>query len=152
YGVRAAVVKTPPADVRPGRAIRRAETDPGPWVAQPGQPSFVRSARRSPSLTIPLTVNISLDFDPASLAAPARYRMPAAPAGSEPAEFIAETEAVASDYRDRRGYNPAFLGEQFAVHLPSVHRNADDVLHFEFDRASETELRYEHFSVVMSRH
>src|SRR5262249_19846448 len=151
YAVRADVVKKLLADVRAGRAIRRAETDPGPLVAQTGQPSFVRSARRSPSLTIPLTVNISLDFDPASLAAPARYRMPAAPAGSRPAQLHAQTEAVASDYRDRRGYNPAFLGEQFAVDLPSVDRNADDVLDFEFNRASETELRYEHFSVVMSR-
>src|SRR5262249_23669485 len=151
YAVRADVVKKLLADVRAGRAIRRAETDPGPLVAQAGQPRFLRSARRSPSLTIPPTVDISRDFDPATPAAPARYRMPAAPAGSEPAEFIAETEAVASDYRDRRGYNPAFLGEQFAVDLPSVDRNADDVLDFEFDRASETELRYEHFSVVMSR-
>ena len=70
------------------------------------------------------------------------------PVDSEPAEFIAETEAVASDYRDRRGYNPAFLGEQFAVDLPTVDRNVDDVLDFEFDSALETELRYEHFSVV----
>jgi len=54
YAVRADVVKRLLADVRAGRAIRRAETDPGPLVAQAGQPSFVRSARRgSPSLTIP---------------------------------------------------------------------------------------------------
>ena len=150
YAVRADVVKKLLADVHAGRATRRAETDPGPLLAQAGRPSIVRSARRG-SVTIPLTVNISVDFDPASLAAPARYQMPAAPAGSEPAEFIAETEAVASDYRDRRGYNPAFLGEQFAVDLPTVDRNVDDVLDFEVDNALETELRYEHFSVVMSR-
>jgi len=116
YAVRADVVKKLLADVHAGRATRRAETDPGPLLAQAGRPSIVRSARRG-SVTIPLTVNISVDFDPASLAAPARYRMPAAPAGSEPAEFIAETEAVASDYRDRRGYNPAFS-------LPSICRRS----------------------------
>lgn len=152
YAVRADVVKKLLADVHAGRATRRTAPGPSRPVVQAGQPSIVRPARRGgASLTIPLTVNISLDFDPASLAAPARYWMPAAPAGSEPAEFIAETEAVASDYRDRRGYNPAFLGERFAVELPSVDRNADDVLDFEFDSASGTELRYEHFSVVMSR-
>jgi endonuclease G, mitochondrial len=152
YAVRADVVKKLLADVHAGRATRRTAPGPSRPVVQAGQPSIVRPARRGgASLTIPLTVNISLDFEPASLAAPARYWMPAAPAGSEPAEFIAETEAVASDYRDRRGYNPAFLGERFAVELPSVDRNADDVLDFEFDSASETELRYEHFSVVMSR-
>jgi endonuclease G len=116
------------------------------------RPSIARPARGSgASLTIPLMVNISLGFDTASLAAPVRYRLPAALAGGEPPEFIAETEAVASDYRDRRGYDPAFLGEGFGVDLPSADRNADDVLEFEFDGASETKLRYEHFSVVMSR-
>jgi endonuclease G len=154
YAVRADVVKKLLADARAGRAFRRTETAPRPPrpVVQAGRPSIVRPARRGgASLTIPLTVNISLDFDPASLAAPAPYWIPAAPAGSEPAEFIAETEAVVSDYRDRRGYNPAFLGGRFAVDLPSVDRNADDVLDFEFDGASKTELRYEHFSIVMSR-
>src|SRR5262249_12610472 len=131
---------------------RRAETNPDPLLAQAGRPSIVRSARRgSSSLTIPLTVNISVDFDPANLAAPTRYRMPAAPAGSDPAEFIPEPEAGGSHYRRRPGHNPAFLGEQFAVDLPTVDRNVDDVLDFEFDSAFETELRYEHFSVVMSR-
>ena len=151
YAVRADVVKKLLADLRAGRAMRRTDTAPRPSLVLAGRPSIVRSARRGgASLTIPLTVNISLG-DPASRAASARYRMPAAPAGSEPAEFIAEAEAVASDYRDRGGYNPPFLGERFAVDLPSVDRDADDVLDFEFDSASETELRYEHFSVVMSR-
>ena len=151
YAVRADVVKKLLADVRAGRSIRRADTAPHPPrpVVQAGRPSIISPARRGgASLTIPLTVNISLG-DLASLASPGRYWTSAA--ASEPAELTAETEAVASDYRDRRGYNPTFLGEQFAVDLPSVARNADDVLDFEFDNASETELRYEHFSVVMSR-
>jgi endonuclease G len=37
------------------------------------------------------------------------------------------------------------------VDLPSVDRHADDVLDFKVDGKSETELRYEHYSVVMSR-
>jgi endonuclease G, mitochondrial len=150
YAVRADVVKRLLADVRADQTMRRTDTSPRPSLVQAGQPSVVRPARHGVvSLTIPLTVNISLG-DPASLATPVRYRLPAS-ADSEPTEFIAETEAVASDYRDRRGYNPSFLGEQFVVDLPSIDLNANDVLDFEFDNASETELRYEHFSVLMSR-
>ena len=149
YAVRADVVKKLLADVRAGRTIPPRPPRP---IVQPGRPSIARPARGSgTSLTIPLTVNISLGLDTAGLATPARYRLPTAPAGGEPPEFIAETEAVASDYRDRRGYDPAFLGEGFRVDLPSADRDGDDVLDFEFDGASETELRYEHFSVVMSR-
>jgi endonuclease G len=155
YAVRADLVKKLLADVRAGRAIRRTETASRPPrpVVQAARPSIARTARGSgASLTIPLTVNISLGFDTANLAAPARYGMPACPASGEPPEFIAEREAVASDYRDRRGYDPMFLGEWFGADLPSVDRNVDDVLDFEFDDESETELRYEHFSLSSSSH
>ena len=61
-------------------------------------------------------------------------------------------EAVAEDYRDRGGYQSGLPGQdKMTVDLPSVERDADDVLDFQFDGKSETELRYEHYSVVMSR-
>ncbi len=153
YAVRADVVKKLLNDVRTGRTMRRTETAPRAQrlVVRPGRPSIARPTRGgSASLTIPLTVNISVGFDAASRGTPARYPMPTVKTG-EPAEFIAETEAVASSYRDRRGYDPAFLGQPAVVDLPTVDQNADDILDFEVDGATETELRYEHFSVVMSR-
>ena len=73
------------------------------------------------------------------------------PADGGETDLIDETESVASDYRDRGGYDPEFLGSKFVVDLPTVTRHADDVLDFEFDGETQTELRYEHFSVVMSR-
>lgn len=73
------------------------------------------------------------------------------PADGGETDLIDETESVASDYRDRGGYDPEFLGSRFVVDLPTVTRHADDVLDFEFDGETQTELRYEHFSVVMSR-
>ena len=152
YAVRADVVKKLLNDVRTGRTMRRTETAPRAQrlVVRPGRPSIARPTRGgSASLTIPLTVNISVGFDAASRGTPARYPMPTVKTG-EPAEFIAETEAVASSYRDRRGYDPAFLGQPAVVDLPTVDQNADDILDFEVDGATETELRYEHFSVVMS--
>jgi endonuclease G len=78
-------------------------------------------------------------------------QIPAAPADGGETDLIDETESVASDYRDRGGYDPEFLGSRFVVDLPTVTRHADDVLDFEFDGETQTELRYEHFSVVMSR-
>ena len=85
-----------------------------------------------------------------------RRRQPAGvsltfPADGGETDLIDETESVASDYRDRGGYDPEFLGSRFVVDLPTVTRHADDVLDFEFDGETQTELRYEHFSVVMSR-
>ena len=153
YAVRADVVKKLLNDLRTGRTMRRTETAPRAQrlVVRPGRPSIARPTRGgSASLTIPLTVNISMGFDAASRGTPVRYPMPTVKTG-EPAEFIAETEAVASSYRDRRGYDPAFLGQPAVVDLPTVDQNADDILDFEVDGATETELRYEHFSVVMSR-
>ena len=153
YAVRADVVKKLLNDLRAGRARRRTETAPRArrLVVQPARPSITRPARGdSASLTIPLTVNISVGIDPASRGTPVRYPMPTVKTGGEPAEFMAETEAVASSYRDRRGYDPAFLGQRAVVDLPTVDRNAEDILDFEVDDATETELRYEHFSVVMS--
>jgi endonuclease G len=61
-------------------------------------------------------------------------------------------EAVAEDYRDREGYQSDFLGDgKMAVDLPAVDRDANDILDFQFNGKTDTELRYEHYSVVMSR-
>jgi DNA/RNA endonuclease G (NUC1) len=57
-------------------------------------------------------------------------------------------EGVPHDYIGRPGYDPMFVG--FPVPLPTV-ANTDDVLTFEFEGRTEFELKYQHFSVVMSR-
>ena len=58
-------------------------------------------------------------------------------------------EAVPEDYLDRKGFDPLFLGSDRKVPLPVV-RNPADVRQFTFAGRTGTELRYEHFSVVMS--
>jgi DNA/RNA endonuclease G (NUC1) len=64
----------------------------------------------------------------------------------------ADDESVPEDYRNRTGYDPGFLGAGLAVLLPKVVGPATaDVLTFMVDGRNESELRYEHFSVVMSR-
>lgn len=67
-----------------------------------------------------------------------------------PAAGVAR-EAVAEDYRDRAGYAADFLGSSFRVPLPEVRRARADVLTFDEGGRRGSVLRYEHFSVVMSR-
>jgi len=57
-------------------------------------------------------------------------------------------ECVPAYYVRREGYDPAFLGPK--VPLPVV-KNTRDVLTFLWKGRQESELKYQHFSVVMSR-
>lgn len=152
YAVRADVVKKLLDDVRAGRTPRRTESRASTPPAVPAQPAVastkLRPGGRTAKITLPLTLNISFEID----GAPApRYRTGAAAKGPDLLDQIDDTESVAADYSDREGYNPKFLGNKFDVDLPSVTRAADDVLEFEIDGETHTELRYEHYSVVMSR-
>ncbi len=98
------------------------------------------------ALTIPLTITIGLGQ--AHGQAPPRGAASTPPTAGDEEEVI-ETEAVPEDYRDRKGYDPDALGSP--VPLPAVTRDHADILEFAGDGSHETELRYEHFSVVMSR-
>jgi endonuclease G len=68
---------------------------------------------------------------------------PAAPSPPEP--FV---EARIEDYMDRAGYDAAFVGD--GIPLPQV-VDREDVLTFPWNGRDEHELKYQHFSVVMSR-
>ncbi|MEO8381545.1 MAG: DNA/RNA non-specific endonuclease [Acidobacteriota bacterium] len=149
YAVRSDVVKKLLANVRAGRT--RPETPSGrkPSAVVPR----VKTGKAvhdlgTASVTIPLTVTVSLGRADARPIAPPRYRVP--PAVSDVDVEIGE-EGVAADYRDREGYHAGFLGDGAAVELPSVDRDADDVLEITSDGQSDTVLRYEHYSVVLSR-
>ncbi|HUR79436.1 MAG TPA: DNA/RNA non-specific endonuclease, partial [Thermoanaerobaculia bacterium] len=61
------------------------------------------------------------------------------------------TEARPADYRDREGYAEDFLGDDAPAPLPKVTKKASDVLTFTFEGETERILRYEHFSVLMSK-
>lgn len=67
-------------------------------------------------------------------------------------ENEASLEATSENYEDRQGYNPMFLGNNFEVKLPNVtsaHQN--NILTFEENGQSQTELKYHHFSVMMNK-
>jgi endonuclease G len=138
--------------VRTGQLVRR-ETRPAPRAAVPAAPPPIQAAsvataiQASASITIPLTITVSLG----RAAQPLRPQSPAAPMTGDGAGEIEGEEAVASDYRDREGYNASFLGDGAEVVLPKVTRGSKDVLTYDFDGKTESELKYVHYSVVMSR-
>ena len=72
---------------------------------------------------------------------------PGSDAGT-PDSFDVFVEGVPEDYVGRTGYDPKFIGVN--VPLPVV-RNKADVLTFTWKSRKESELKYQHFSVVMSR-
>lgn len=63
------------------------------------------------------------------------------------------TEARVEDFADREGYDEAFLGEGFEVPLPEPvsERRKNDVLKYDNNGEEDHVLRYEHFSVAMSK-
>jgi endonuclease G len=139
--------------IRPEARPRKPIEPPAPAASISGSSlpvTLQRSNRGSASVTIPLTVTVSLGN--VSARVPQRYRGLPSVLADDSGGVVDGEEAVAEDYRDREGYQADFLGDgKLAVGLPAVQRNADDILDFQFNGESETELRYEHYSVVMSR-
>lgn len=140
YAVRADVVQS--LLDRIGRPRSQPRRPQGPTVAPPA----IETQAGQASVTVPLTITVSVGGQGSpqvSLAQP----FPA-PVDSGP-DAIEGEEARVEDYRDRQGYRKEFL--DFEIPLPSVERDAADVLTFSLEGRAETELRYEHYSVVMSR-
>lgn len=117
----------------------------GTPVAVPGHPESVRPTQLTYVIPVRIIVVDGVQT-PDQLATPAD----ATPvAGADTDEILAE--AVVADYADREGYTESFLGDGLVVPLPEVVAAADDVLQFSDHGRTEHVLRYEHFSVVMSR-
>jgi endonuclease G len=136
--------------VRSGRGIRREMRPATQPAAAPLPPrrqlgKAAMGGGTTASITIPLTITFSLGVP----APPQRASLPVSSA-ADGAEVEGE-EAVPADYRDRKGYNPDFLGDEAHVAPPAITRAADDVLTFNVEGSAESELKYEHYSVVMSR-
>jgi endonuclease G len=145
YAVRSDVVRALLDKLGSGQARREKPSSLRPPATFSMPRPTLTASRNTASVTIPLTVTVSLGFPPSISAG-----------HSETPEEIEddaeiEDEAVTSDYRDRAGYNADFLGAGEAVLLPEMLRDKRDVLEFDLEGTTDTVLRYEHFSVVMSR-
>ena len=69
--------------------------------------------------------------------------------GEEDDDELILTEARPEEYENRQGYSTHFLGNGVEVPIPTVTKNAGDVLTFDFNGKTRTLLDYEHFSVMM---
>ncbi len=118
----------------------------GPAVEQAVRSTYYAKA----SFEVPLIITVTLGT-PRELLLPRPSNVPTT---DVPANVEAETdesflEARAEDYSDREGYLKDFLGSNEQVSLPAI--AAHDVVTFDDKGEQTTVLRYEHFSVVMSR-
>jgi endonuclease G len=144
-----------PAPREPAPPRLRSQPSPG----QVARPVSVNESPRHLSLNLPLPISITLNGPTITIDSPtrdsARKQSAAMPTPSESRGDAAEISEArsAETYADRTGFAEDFLGEGARVALPRVVRHARDVLSF-VDPANGQEeivLRYEHFSVVMSR-
>jgi endonuclease G, mitochondrial len=149
WGVRSDVVKRLLAQVRSGRVTPEAQ----PKASLPAGPQALHAtldpSAPSATLIIPLTVTISIAQAGAGGAASAM--LSSAARSSDATEDVEVEEAAPADYDDRKGYVEGFLGSEFAVPLPELVRGKNDVLSFDNRGRTDTVLRYEHYSVTMSK-
>ncbi len=107
------------------------------------------------SLTCTVPIRITVDIGDIGDATAARFRPATVPVtdvgAGDGIEERVKTSGDPQDYVDRTGYEPSFLGDGFDVPLPVVTKNKSDILKFEIDGVKQHELKYQHFSVVMSR-
>lgn len=104
------------------------------------------------NFTIPLKLNvtISLSGDTVLQAMNPVSTFSSAQSSQETDEYI--TEALPSDYDGRDGYASKFLGADHEVPLPGFTdvNKQKDVLKYTLNGKETQELKYQHFSVVMS--
>jgi endonuclease G, mitochondrial len=129
--------------VRSGEA-RRKPAPAALTAAGSGVAVTQMAATAGGTIPIKVTVEISLpqSMQPAVTVAPVD--------GGDRPDLVA-TEGAPEDYSGRAGYQEDFLGADHAVALPTIVRDADQILEFDFEGNTEHLLRYEHFSVVMNR-
>jgi endonuclease G len=147
YAVRADIVQQLLDKVRSGRALRTAGRV-AVSASATVPPLQISAALPNINTTATITLPLSITF---SLGAATSQLTHSRPLAIDIAGEVAGEESVAKDYLDRSGYDPIFLGDRMQVNLPTVDGNTNDVLDFSFDGKTETELKYEHYSVVMSR-
>lgn len=153
YAVRADVVSDLLRRVRSGRSRRHEDTRASsiPLASSRNTVSPNAMASTSVSITIPLTLTVSIgNLQDIKRVTPRSWSAALRPADAEDGD-VQGAEGRVSDYCDRHGYQSDFLGGDLVVQLPTVERDATDVLEFDLNGASEHVLRYEHYSVVMSR-
>lgn len=138
------------------RSGTSSETGAQSPVQHNGMPTRQAAGTSNPqhTFTIPLHITVSLgqplgNGHAAVVTAPAAQ--PKTNDDIDNDELI--TEGRAEDYADREGYVEDFLGDEFKVPLPKpkTERRKKDLLTYDNNGKEDHVLRYEHFSVAMSK-
>lgn len=145
----------PPATRPPAGGRDTSQLDRGTLQSRSGGAA---AAAMTISYTIPVRVTVDVgapvagDWPGAQVTTPSAPR-PAPPAGGDDEdEILSDLEARPEDYADRPGYAADFLGSGLEVPLPALGPEQEgDLLAFEVDGETARELRYQHFSVLMSQ-
>ena len=147
FAIPSRVVAQRLGDLRSGRPTRPRPSGAGETLQPPGRLA-PGTARSSATLTylVPLSITVEIG-DPYQSGGDNPQTGAPSTAFSAGEGFV---EAIPQDYVDRGGYDESFLGEDLAVPLPTVTDGVDDILTFDFNGPQQV-LKYEHFSVVMSR-
>jgi endonuclease G, mitochondrial len=149
FAVSAAVVGRRLQQVLSGTAIAPTVRAPQVVSAESGGATVASDATAHLTYFIPVRITVSIDgVGPQLTIFSSQSATP--PAVSVETDEVF-TEGVAADLADRTGYDESFLGPDLTVALPEVTDNSTDVLSFCANGVSGHVLRYEHFSVVMSR-
>jgi endonuclease G len=147
YAVRSDVVRQVLHDVKAGRPRRHSSSSS---VRRGGEsaPSSPPRSENTMSVTVPVTITVSVGAPGQPYAQPQVQSVVVSGGDDE----VEGEEAVAADYKDRQGFEESFLrdhdDEPVEVELPDVLRDSDDILLLD---GGGHELKYDHYSVVMSR-
>jgi endonuclease G len=107
----------------------------------------VGGAVASVTCTVPIKVTVEIG-PPLSEPPPRQNNVPVA--SSDEVDALV-TEGVPEDYKDRKGYEEDFLGDDNIVATPTILRDPKEILEFETQGKKGNVLHYQHFSVVMNR-
>lgn len=120
-------------------------------VASPAVPIRRSAGVSGHTVTIPIHVSVEVGTPVAGGGARVTSGVRPLPPPDDSTDDLVETEARAEDYSERPGYARDFLGQGTTVPLPGVTAAAADVRSFEVNGRTHQILKYQHFSVIMSR-
>jgi endonuclease G len=133
-----------------GRLSRISERRPPSVVApRESRASNVAETSVNTSVFIPLIVTVTIG---STASVPESSRVADERASDEP-DHVEGAEFDVASYRNRSGYDPFFLEGKGrpSVKMPTIVDRRKDILQFEIYGKNDYELKYEHFSIVMSR-
>lgn len=135
-----------PAAANPAHEVATVASFTSPGSQRNSSQSSIGTAADSANtgyagqITVPLDIFVRVAADTHRLAQPRTVP------GHD--RELGERIMIDADYSNRRGYNPEFLGK--TLPLPTIIKNADAIARLNAS-PNESELKYQHFSIVMNR-